>query len=107
MSTKQDDSTALDPSQRRLCPDGACVGLIGHDGKCKICGSLDPDRTGATPAEGTPALPTPEPEIDQTGPAPATGAEETFAPKRRLCPDDACIGVIGSDNKCSICGRRG
>ena len=23
---------------RELCPDGACVGLIGSDGKCKVCG---------------------------------------------------------------------
>jgi TM2 domain-containing membrane protein YozV len=39
-------------------------------------------------------------------PTPATGAEEAFY-RRRLCPDEACIGVIGSDNKCSICGHRG
>jgi hypothetical protein len=24
--------------QRTLCPDGACVGVIGDDGKCKTCG---------------------------------------------------------------------
>ena len=23
---------------RHLCPDGACTGLIGTDGKCKECG---------------------------------------------------------------------
>jgi hypothetical protein len=23
---------------RELCPDGACIGLIGSDGKCKVCG---------------------------------------------------------------------
>lgn len=23
---------------RRLCPDGSCVGVIGEDGRCKICG---------------------------------------------------------------------
>ena len=25
---------------RELCPDGACTGLIGIDGKCKECGTL-------------------------------------------------------------------
>jgi hypothetical protein len=24
--------------ERRLCPDGACTGLLGPDGKCKECG---------------------------------------------------------------------
>jgi hypothetical protein len=37
----------------------------------------------------------------------APDAESSFDPKRRLCPDEACIGVLGSDNKCSVCGRRG
>jgi hypothetical protein len=23
---------------RKLCPDGGCVGLIGDDGKCNVCG---------------------------------------------------------------------
>ena len=24
--------------QRQLCPDGACIGVIGPDGRCKVCG---------------------------------------------------------------------
>ncbi|HEU4728791.1 MAG TPA: hypothetical protein VFT22_12895, partial [Kofleriaceae bacterium] len=24
--------------QRQLCPDGGCVGVIGPDGTCKVCG---------------------------------------------------------------------
>ena len=122
MSTKQDDS--FDPSQRRLCPDGSCLGLLGSDGRCKVCGTLDPAWTGASPSSEPPALRTPEPESrgEPAGkadggppnedkadaePATASDAEAAFDPTRRLCPDDACIGVIGSDNKCSVCGRRG
>ena len=26
--------------QRQLCPDGSCVGVIGDDGTCKVCGRL-------------------------------------------------------------------
>ena len=26
----------FDP-HRRLCPDGACIGVIGDDGRCKVC----------------------------------------------------------------------
>ena len=29
---------AFDDDERQLCPDGACTGLIGSDGKCKECG---------------------------------------------------------------------
>jgi hypothetical protein len=25
--------------ERRLCPDGGCIGLIGADGRCKECGT--------------------------------------------------------------------
>ena len=29
--------------QRELCPDGACVGVIGDDGLCKTCGRAAPN----------------------------------------------------------------
>ena len=108
MSTKQDNSTTFDPSRRRLCPDGSCVGLLGTDGVCKVCGTHDSGRTGPIPAASPPALPDPEPEIDDEAGAPtASDAEQAFDPKRRLCSDEACVGVVGSDNKCSVCGRPG
>lgn len=28
----------FDDEERQLCPDGACTGLLGPDGKCKECG---------------------------------------------------------------------
>ena len=31
------DHDAFDPD-RQLCPDGACTGVLGPDGKCKECG---------------------------------------------------------------------
>ena len=107
MSTKQDDG--FDPGQRLLCPDGSCVGLLGSDGKCKVCGTLGSGEAVVTPAASSPALPTPEPEISGESGAPAmSGAEEAaFDPNRRLCPDDACLGVIGSNNRCSVCDRQG
>lgn len=33
-STPDEDDWA----QRRLCPDGNCIGVIGPDGRCKECG---------------------------------------------------------------------
>jgi hypothetical protein len=26
--------------ERELCPDGACIGVIGPAGKCKVCGRV-------------------------------------------------------------------
>lgn len=31
--------------------------------------------------------------------------ETDFNPGRKLCPDGGCIGIIGSDGKCTECGR--
>jgi hypothetical protein len=108
MSTKPDNNTTFDPSRRRLCPDGSCIGLIGSDGKCTVCGMLGSGETVVAPAASPPVLPTPQPESHALpGEAPASDAEAAFDPKRRLCPDEACIGVIGSNNRCSVCGRHG
>lgn len=31
--------------------------------------------------------------------------ETAFNPKRRLCPDGSCVGVLGPDGRCSVCAR--
>ena len=116
MSTEQNDSPNFDPSQRRLCPDGACTGVIGDNGKCKECGTSDPGWTGATPGAGSAASSCPEPavddeagldsEADSAGEEEA-GAEGSFDPHRRLCSHGECIGVLDSKNHCKVCGRPG
>jgi hypothetical protein len=75
---------------RQLCPDDACVGVVGSDGRCKVCGK----STGGDPFR--PSIPLP--------PAEAAG-EESFDGDRELCVDDSCIGVIGSDGRCKVCGK--
>jgi hypothetical protein len=84
----------FDPN-RRLCPDGACVGVIGPDGKCTVCG-----RTAAAAAAGEEP---PEPEEAAAGPA----SEDSggFDPTRRLCDDGACVGLIGPNGTCNVCGK--
>ena len=70
---------------------------------------LGSDGTVATPTASPPAVLTPQPEIDdEVESAPVSSVEEAaFDTNRRLCPDDACIGVIGSHNRCGVCGRPG
>ncbi len=39
-------------SHRRLCPDGACIGVIGDDGRCRVCGRA---ATGGGANDAAPA----------------------------------------------------
>lgn len=81
----------FEPARRELCPDGSCIGLVGADGRCKVCGTVspsavaDPRRQGMVPTDGE------EDPADQDD--------------RELCPDGACIGLIGDDGRCNVCGR--
>lgn len=134
-------------TERRLCPDGACVGLIGPDGRCKVCGTpasdaaaaghaapspddaddadgADDDAEDAAPAPRTvraevaatpartPASAAPDdtdPEADDADDDEDDDAADVDAAAddddRRLCPDGACIGVLGADGRCKVCGK--
>ena len=85
---------AFDLESRVLCPDGTCIGVIGADGRCKECGA----RGGSNAAERAAV----------TGAAVATIADDDpplDLESRVLCPDGACIGVIGADGRCKACGE--
>jgi hypothetical protein len=108
MATDDDQEPRFNP-KRRLCPDGSCVGILGSDGRCTLCGTRDP---GEPPPEPETPAPRPSHELpcgdevevalrQEDEPVPA------FDPRRRLCTDGACIGVIGSNNRCSACGKPG
>ncbi len=102
--------------QRVLCSDGNCIGVIGADGRCKVCG---------TPYDGDATLPAAETDTDDDGVngspadqqvtvegAPADdypavdsdGSDESWE-NRTLCADESCIGVIGPDGHCKECGK--
>lgn len=80
----EDDAFADD--DRKLCPDGACVGVIGPDGTCTECGRAPAEAQDEAVHGGSP------------------DADDEFA-GRKLCPDGACIGLIGADGRCKECGR--
>ena len=92
------DDSAFDP-KRRLCPDGSCVGIIGADGRCSVCGQAkrataeaDPEADDAFAADSA-----------ASATAPTSSA---FDPTRRLCDDGSCVGVVGADGVCGACGRK-
>ena len=34
----EEEATADSPDGRHLCPDGNCIGILGPNGRCVICG---------------------------------------------------------------------
>ena len=124
-----DEELAFNPSERRLCPDGSCVGLLDSGGRCAECGrrwgsaasasapspasaSGGKDGLPATTKEpGTREPGTGEPgwtgDAEPDGEARAPGVEpgSGFDAHRRLCDDGACVGVVGANGACNVCGR--
>jgi hypothetical protein len=93
-------------ARRRLCPDGSCTGVIGDDGRCRECGR---DAAGAAPPKApTPnAAHRPDDPGERPGAEAAVGAgEAAFDAGRKLCADGSCLGVIGPDGACNVCGQR-
>jgi hypothetical protein len=90
------DRESFDADERELCADGSCTGLIGADGKCKVCGRSNDSKDAADWKDERSAAASPS---DDAG-------DSAFADDdRQLCPDGACTGLLGSDGKCKVCGR--
>ena len=98
------EDTGFTLEGRVLCPDEACIGVIGPDRKCKVCGA---EYTGDEPigdeaAAATPATPAEEQPAAESELRPSADPDE-----RVCCSDEACIGIIGADGKCGTCGKPG
>jgi hypothetical protein len=102
--------------ERQVCPDGACIGVIGADGRCNICGHTAPVEGGAyraTPAVQVDSDDAVGDEARAELPAgaghAATAAVETGGGgewgDRKLCSDGTCTGVIGADGRCKVCRK--
>jgi hypothetical protein len=99
--TDDDGGTLFDPLHRELCADGACIGLVGEDGRCKECGR--PGEGARPPYRGRGAEPVVPDPPGYTGPPlePEVAGDQP----RELCPDGSCIGLIGADRRCRLCGH--
>ena len=102
-TTQEDAETSFDPTRRRLCADGSCVGVLGDDGLCRVCGrteaqaAADEDASAVAPAAVV---------ASDGGPKSEASGAGGFDAKRSLCDDGACVGVVGDDGACRVCGRR-
>lgn len=98
-----DDDSPPDLENRVLCPDGACIGVIGPDGRCKVCG-----REGEVPkaAAAVAQVAAPRAEVpDEAREQRTAAADDLDLSSRLLCSDGACIGVVGPDGRCKECGK--
>lgn len=95
--------TDLDWEKRRLCIDDSCIGVIGSDGRCRVCGLFDPDASEnmTQSMENSPG------ENEPTETSAVDGSAESQKSEwenRKLCRDESCIGTMGDDGRCRICG---
>jgi hypothetical protein len=128
MDILPEGGSGFDPNDRRLCDDGNCLGVI-VSGKCNVCGLVaeadddgggsprDPGTGGTSdsgpprdPGSGTsdarsPRDPGTGTTTGRSAPTPVASASDAFDESRTLCPDGACVGVVGPDGKCKVCGR--
>jgi hypothetical protein len=109
--------------ERIPCVDESCIGTIGPDGTCRVCGTpYDGELPEASPGnteegvavdgevmEDLPIFEPPESGVDsgETSPADADdeGPWDADWENRQLCGDESCIGVIGPDGLCKECGK--
>ena len=93
---------------RLLCPDGTCIGVIGANGRCQECGATaEKPAAKVKRARGTADSGADEYDDDnRDDPAGDENGDDDPAEfdERQLCPDGACIGVIGRDGRCKECG---
>jgi hypothetical protein len=102
-------ATATDWDDRRLCPDGTCIGVLDHNGICRTCGRKGGHPVAARPADSDEVVPVsvePDAPVATAAPGDAPAAGPADDDDRQLCPSGTCIGLIGQDGRCSECGRR-
>lgn len=104
---------ADDFADRELCPDGACIGVIGADGRCKECGAAGSAGALVPPNEDEDVLRRAQDARDEDVEGEDDRDDEDEdeddepAVGRALCLDEACIGLIGPDGICRECGKPG
>jgi hypothetical protein len=111
----------FDP-KRRLCPDGACVGVLGADGRCSVCqrpasgsaawlsevandADADVDASESDASESDVSESDDDASTSPSGLSASDGSSG-FDAHRRLCDDGSCVGVVGADGICGTCGKK-
>lgn len=91
-------------AERELCPDEACIGLIGPDGRCKECGTVGRSAVEHPRNRGLRSEEEVAEEVESHRTVSSLDPPPGDFDDRELCPDGACIGLIGADGRCRECG---
>jgi hypothetical protein len=119
-----EEDGAFDPDKRELCPDGMCVGVIGPDGRCKVCGKQGTGKTATSEADAPSRK---EQDVAANAPKESSSSDEwrplsvpggapveassksadrpDWERERVPCPDGMCTGIIGRNGRCGTCGK--
>ena len=95
-----EESEPINLKTRSLCTDGNCIGTIGQDGHCRVCGLEGELPTVAAEASDESDEDDPFDQLEDEG----RDAAPPDLDSRRLCPDGNCIGILGDDGHCRVCG---
>jgi hypothetical protein len=92
-----------DWEKRILCSDESCIGTIGPDGKCRECGK--PYEVSLHSGHKVSIGQTVKAEEQKSVSSKTDKDSDDDWDKRVLCSDESCIGTIGPDGKCKVCGK--
>lgn len=130
--------TAKEPKEdfekRVLCEDESCIGVVGKDGRCRVCGRVRSKRGGKKEAiveeevAQADVAPESEEEVEEEEEEERLEAKEEAEERREaeeeedeeeeeevagqdlsdrvLCSDGSCIGLVGKDGYCRACGLK-
>ena len=121
MGANQNNMSSGDWDERVLCRDESCTGTVGPDGCCRVCGLplgnepvvFEPSNEDEPSALSEPATEIPGSEAESVGAdvkddeaiiADTEEDTDTSWEERILCRDEECIGTIGPDGHCRVCG---
>jgi hypothetical protein len=91
-----------DWEKRILCRDESCIGTIGVDGRCNECGK--PYQCKLSEGQIVKSVQAVAMEKQASMKTESTESHDDWD-KRILCGDESCIGTIGPDGKCRVCGK--
>jgi len=94
---KSESDSDRDWENRILCGDESCTGIIDSDGRCTECGKTFEESKAE--AEANTKGKSREDHTDHE-------SEQIDLENRVLCGDGKCIGIIGPDGRCTVCGKR-
>ncbi len=86
----------LEDEERIPCVDQSCIGSLGPDGRCRVCGLERGDILAQDEGERSGDIQASEDEED----------ELLDFSDRIPCSDESCVGTIGEDGCCRICGLK-